>query len=359
MKFFSICSLSLAFTAVLTFSGCKDTVDVGRGTVPFVEDLLSGQNAGLSLLTDFNPRDSRGSIALIGPFEADSVLAARLLTADDVDNIDGRAVPDGLPDFAGEQIDIIADESCLNIPLSESEELRTAAVRTFMAALDTAFSLGAFDDERLQSKLPAKLVVYTSSINAEAGAFDVDTLCRSTECTIPVVFPSRVVIGQQLDRNIEHLHIAVLTDSLTAASGVYPRIFDEMSRSRGILGTGCTAFYAGSSSDMNSILSLYKASGGNMPISALLIDDRSVNIEMLKTSLEEVLSVQNEANLNSRKLVTRDLTLVDVEKAVADECYRILRHRNIFTHNISYPVSKSFMTVKSSSGDGYNLVEKD
>ena len=353
---FAIC---LAITATLVSGGCHDTVHTGRATVLYVEEILTSQGWEWDVLSSFDPRESRGSITVLDQDNVAASLVERFLKVDAVDNIDGRAVPDGLPDFAGEQIDIIADESCLNIPLSESEELRTAAVRTFMAALDTAFSLGAFDDERLQSKLPAKLVVYTSSINAEAGAFDVDTLCRSTECTIPVVFPSRVVIGQQLDRNIEHLHIAVLTDSLTAASGVYPRIFDEMSRSRGILGTGCTAFYAGSSSDMNSILSLYKASGGNMPISALLIDDRSVNIEMLKTSLEEVLSVQNEANLNSRKLITRDLTLVDVEKAVADECYRILRHRNIFTHNISYPVSKSFMTVKSSSGDGYNLVEKD
>lgn len=96
-----------------------------------------------------------------------------------------------------------------------------------------------------------------------------------------------------------------------------------------------------------------------MPISALVVDERSVDIEAVKASLEQVLTVQTEENLNSRKLITKDFEIVDMDKAVTDECYRILRKNNIFTHNISYPVSRNYITVKSTNSDGFNLVEKD
>lgn len=354
-------SIILASAAVLSLAGCADVENTGRATVPFVEDILAGHNDVLTMLESFDARDSRGSIALIGPSASDTCLAARFLTVDDFDNIDGSPRPDILPDFAGEQIDIISDEA--NAPYKYSagnqENMRTIAVRNLIAAMDTACSYGAFDDEKLQTKLPAKLVVFTSPLNAEAGAFDVDTLCRASGCRIPVVFPSRLVFGQQLGRNIEHLHIAVVTDSVTAASGVYPRVFDEVSKSMGILGTGCVAVCADTLGSINSILARYKTSGGNMPISALVVDERSVDIEAVKASLEQVLTVQTEENLNSRKLITKDFEIVDMDKAVTDECYRILRKNNIFTHNISYPVSRNYITVKSTNSDGFNLVEKD
>lgn len=353
-------SIITASLAVLFLAGCNDAVDTGRATVPYVEDILSEETEGLSLLSSFDPRESRGTIALVGP--EDTSLVNRFLKVDDVDNIDGRPNPDLLPDFAGEQIDIINDKA--NAPYvallkNDSVKFRTVAVRNLMAAIDTAYSIGAFDDEKLQTKLPAKVVVYTSPLNAEIGAFDVDTLCRASGCSIPVVFPSRLVFGQQLDRGIEHLHIAVVTDSLTAASGVYSRVFDDVSKSKGILGTGCIAVKVDSLDNINTVLSDYKAAGGNMPLSALVIDSREVDIDALRVSLDFVMTHQSETNLNSRKLITKDFVIVDMNKAVTDECYRILRSNNIFTHNISYPVSRNYVTVKSTNSDGYNLVEKD
>lgn len=363
MKHIGFCTILLAGVVSLFLTGCNDEVNSGRSTVPFVEEILAGQDDGVtSMLEGFDPRDSRGSIAIVGPSEADTCLAARFLTVDDVDNIDGRPNPDMLPDFSGEQIDIIADEA--NSPYdrlfaADQERFRTTAVKNFIHALDDSFSLGAFDDEKLQEKLPAKIVIFTSPLNAETAAFDIDTLCRTTGCRIPVIYPSRLVFRQQLDRRIEHLHVAVVTDSVTAASGVYPRVFDEMSGEKGILGTGCIAVGVDSLDNINTILADYKTSGGNMPISALIVDSRIVDIDALKVSLDFVMNYQNETNLNSRKLITKDFTIVDMNKAVTDECYRILRHNNIFTHNISYPVSKVFVTVKSSNSDGFNLVEKD
>ena len=352
--------LYFAVPALAALTGCMDAGVSGRSTVPYVEEILSGENGALALFSDFDPRETRGSIALVGPY--DSLLSARFLTVDDYDNIDARTAPDGLPDFAGEQIDIVEDADAAAYFESygaDAAGMRTAAVRNLVMSMESRCSIGAFDDEMNQEKLPAKMVVFTSPFNAVAGAFDIDTLCRHTGCSIPVVFPVRTVLEHQLDRNIEHLHVAVLTDSVTATSGVYQQLFDEISLAKGILGTGCVAFSRGSSLSMNSIIAGYKAAGGNMPVSALIIDDGSVQAEEVEASLEEIRNIQNEANLNSRKLITKDFVVVDMQKAVTDECYRILRKNNIFTHNIAYPAMKRYVTVKSSTGGGYNLVEKD
>lgn len=362
MKFPGILPICLFISAAFAAAGCTDAVGTGRATVPYVEEILSSHGWEWNVLSSFDPRDSRGSITLIGQFASDSGLVERFLKVDEVDNIDGRANPDGLPDFAGEQIDVIDD--CATPPYhtvygTDDRLLRTATVRNFMAAMDTACSLGAFDSEKLRPKLPSKITVFPSPYLALDCAFDIDTLTRSTGCAVPVIFPSRLVFGRQLDRKIEHLHVAVITDSTTAASGVYQKVFDEVSKARGLLGTGCVAVSCDSCATINAVLAKYRASGGNMPLSALLIDSNSVDKYALEESLKETLSVKNEENLNSGKLITKEFVILDMAKAVTDECYRLLRRNNTFTHNISYPVSRSFMTVDSSAGDGPKLVEKD
>ncbi len=347
--------------AAIVAGGCHETVGSVRPTVPFVEQILSQKGRDWSLVSGFNPGDPRGSIALVGPADRNEELARRFLAGDVFDNIDGRLAPDDLPDFAGEHIDVISDMA--NLPYEallggNEDSLRTVTVRNFLFALDTTLSIGAFDNERLERKENAKLVVFTSPLSAAYGAFDVDTLMRSAGKTVPVIFPARLMFGKQLDRNIPHLHVAVLTDSLTAASGAYQSVFNEMAAQRGQLGCGCVAFSSDSLSYAGALLDGYRAAGGYMPISAVIVDDPSADIEGLRDSFQWIMRVQSEANLGYRKLIADDLAVVDARRAVTDECYHILRRTNNFTHDIAYPYSREYVTVKATSGGGYNLVEK-
>ena len=353
-------SVAVILAAIMA-CGCRETVGASRPTVPFVEQVLGEKGRYWSLVSGFNPDNPRGSIALVGPDDRNMELAGRFLKGDVFDNIDGRLAPDDLPDFSGERFDIISDRA--NLPYETflgggEDSLRAVTVRNFLFALDTTLSIGAFDNERLEKKENAKLMVFTSPLSAAYGAFDVDTLMRSAGKTVPVIFPARLLFGRQLDRNIPHLHVAVLTDSLTAASGVYEDIFDEMAAQRGQLGCGCVAFSSDSLSYAGALLDGYRAAGGYMPISAVIVDDPTADIEGLRDSFGWVMRVQSEANLAYRKLITDDFTVVDAGSAVADECYRILRRTNNFTHDIAYPVAREYVTVKATNGGGYNLVEK-
>jgi hypothetical protein len=94
-----------------------------------------------------------------------------------------------------------------------------------------------------------------------------------------------------------------------------------------------------------------------MPLSAIIVDDPSADIEAIRDSFGWILHVQSEANLGYRRLMTDGFTVIDARREVTDACYRLLRRTNNFTHNISYPYSKDYITVPASSGGGYNLVE--
>lgn len=354
-------ALAVALVAAFLLAGCRETVGTGRQTVPFVEQVLATHGREWALVAGFNPAEPRGSIALVGPEDRNYILADRFLKGDVFDNIDGRLAPDELPDFSGERIDVISDKA--NTPYeafvgTDEDSLRTLTVRLFLAALDTTLSIGAFDNDRLERKSNAKVVVFTSPLSAEFGAFDVDTLVRSAGKSVPVIFPARLIFERQLERNIPHMHVAVLTDSTTAASGVYPRVFDEIAEDRSQLGCGCVAFNCDSVSYAGAVLDGYKAAGGNMPLSAVIVDDPSVDIEAVRDSFDWIMRVQSEANLGYRKLLAAGFTVVDASRAVTDECYRILRRTNNFTHDIAYPYTKSYVTVTATYGGGCNLVEQ-
>ena len=362
MKAFRI-FLPCFFLCLLTFlaSGCRETVGSGRPTVPYVEQILDGHGRDWSLVAGFNPAEPKGSIALVGPADRNMDLARRFVKGDVFDNIDGRLAPDDLPDFSGERIDVMSDLA--NLPYEaflggREDSLRTVTVRNFLSALDTTLSIGAFDDEKLERKENAKIVVFTSPLSAMYGAFDVDTLVRSAGKAVPVIFPARMLLGRQLDRNIPHMHVAVITDSLTAASGVYPAIFDELAAQRGQLGCGCVAFPCDSVSYVGAVLDGYRAAGGNMPISAVIVDDPSADLDAVRDSFGWIMRVQSEANLGYRKLIAEGFTIIDASRAVTDECYHILRRTNNFTHDIAYPFTREYITVRSTAGNGYNFVEK-
>lgn len=352
---------ALVLLAVFFSAGCKETVGTGRPTVPFVEHLMSERGRDWSLVSGFNPADPKGSIALIGPEDRNQLLAERFVKGDVFDNIDGRLVVDELPDFAGERIDVISDKA--NLPYEaflngNEDSLRTVTVRNFLFALDTTVSIGAFDNDRLERKENAKIVVFTSPLSAVYGAFDVDTLMRSAGRNIPIIFPARMILGRLLDRNIPHQHVAVLTDSLTAASGAYEMVFNELADLNGQLGCGCVTFSSDSLSYAGTLLDGYRAAGGNMPISAVVIDNPSVDIDAVRDSFDWIMKVQSEANLGYRKLIADKFVVVDASREITDECYHILRRTNNFTHDIAYPIKKEYVTVKASNGGGYNLVEQ-
>ena len=122
----------LLAAVLLSAASCREREAPLRDTIPYVKQLAVDTTGAFSLVKAYRSAGARGSIA--------AVLAARLLVADEVDNIDAKPVPDRLPDFAGESFDIFLDEynaPYLRLAKSSPDSLREVAVRSAVIAVDT------------------------------------------------------------------------------------------------------------------------------------------------------------------------------------------------------------------------------
>ena len=348
-----------------------------RPTIPLVERIINDtQCEEYQALRAFDPGNPYGDIVLIDEPERCLYFSERFVTCDERDNADGKPTQDYLPDFAGERIVSLVDP--VYSPYSRfvladnANALREVTVRAVVGALDTTCCLGPFDHEKRSRKPAAKLLVLASPYMAAYGGFDVDTLFRSTGIAVPVLSGPEVMMEQAMGEKGGTVSIAFLTDSLTAAAGVYPVVFNELCRKRGdsystlyvysmpqeALSDSLSLSAAEMQADpFKQILDRHSASGRTTALSALVVDDRSVCVDSLQASYSRILSHPSEENAFYRKMLSKDFRFIDGAKALTDACYRYLREHNLFTHIIAYPVAAAYQT--SPEAKGYMLMDFD
>ena len=125
---------------LVAFVSCNEHPVVVRDTIPYVKQLAADTTGIFRLVHTYRTAGTKGSIAVIGEPEAAARLASAFLSADRVDNIDGRSAPDRLPDFAGETFDILMDlynAPYIRFAASSPDSLREVAVRNAVTAVDT------------------------------------------------------------------------------------------------------------------------------------------------------------------------------------------------------------------------------
>ena len=361
----------------LAATGCGMLQTSPRPTIPLVERIIGDtQSPEYQFLSRFDAGDPRGDIVLLDTPERCFRLSERLVRCDVRDNVDGFAASDLLPDFAGERITTLID--LLYTPYSRfvladnGDALREVTVRAALAAVDTACCLGPFDHEKRSSKPSAKLLVISSPYMAAFGGFDVDTLFRSTGAFVPVISAPVTMMTQVMEARGRAVNMGVLSDSLTALSGCYQILFDDLCRQRGDEVSSLSAFalpdHAASDSlavspvDMPSdpfkrILDQYAKTGKATALDVLIVDTYSVSADTLRALYRQILNQPSDENAYYRKMLAKDFDIIDGARVVTDACYRYLREHNLFTHNIAYPIAAAFIT--SPEAKGYMLMDFD
>ncbi len=145
----------------LAFAGCRRSDSPRPDTIPLVK-ALSADTTGL-----FRSGGPSGTIVILGA-PADVAVTSRLFSQMDAeDNIDGRPVPDQLPDFSGERFIAVIDT--LFRPDTTARE--RVVVQAWTAA-------------KVSSGIAPKL--YVLSTDGLSG-FDLDTLYKMCGSRIPVI----------------------------------------------------------------------------------------------------------------------------------------------------------------------------
>ncbi len=183
--------LIIAASVLTVFASCSRKVESGYETIPYVNALLADSLAHLKQLASLSGSSS-GTIVLIGEPQECLSVSETLMTCDIFDNIDGRRVKDGLPDFAGETIVPVLD--FVNAPYEEysltpdgQQFLRELTVRHAVTALDTVCRTNPFNGSLAVGKSPVKILLICSPLLSEYGSADVADLYERIGCDVPVV----------------------------------------------------------------------------------------------------------------------------------------------------------------------------
>lgn len=359
MRIQSILLSLLALAAV----SCKPSEQVGRKTVPLVRNIISDKDSPYNLLIDGRAANPSDDICVIGSEAACNSIADALLSLDQRDNVDGKMYSDGLLDFSGETVCCIIDSDSQDYPgvLSRHEDvsLREGAVRLALAAIDTTYHLSPYDISGRGGKVPAKVIVLTDPHLIQYAKFDIDTLFRATDCSIPVISSLDVMLDDVFEAaSGRSVNVGILCDSANVHSVAYNSIFNAAMHRNGAKNSGCVVIPARAKDKgtMLDFLDDFIGTGIELPLDFIIIDSYSVDIDEMKADLATAVSVMNEESMTYGKLISESFAFVDPASSISRRCYELLRGENLFTHNISKPQTVSYYSAARPDAEDDSII---
>lgn len=343
-------AITLFAIALLALS-CSRPAPKGRECIPLVNEIRADKASREHiLLSGYDARSYAGSIAIFDEKARVMKMTQRFLIADNFDNVTANAVPDRLPDFAGETFHSIDDSA--NAPYSEynTEDsgiiLREITLCNAMIALDSVCYESIYDEVRTSHRLPAKLIVMSSPYAAAYGKYDLDSLLKMTSCNLPVLYPSASAAAKVIADKKSNVGVFASGD---IDKDVYRKIIGDIPGAQGTTLPSVSTFAFDSSlgqkDPLKNFLESYRLAGFVEPLDALIVDDFNIDAEVLERSRLIMKAINNEENYNYLKLLSPDFKIYSIVDFATGECYKLMRNRNIFTHNISFPVAKYYRTA--------------
>jgi len=341
-----------ALAVLLVLASCQERKVVVRDTIPYVKQIASDTAETFPLLQSYRSAGTRGSIAVIGEPEAALKLAARFKSVDAVDNIDGKARPDSLPDFAGESFDVVMDlynAPYLRMAAVSPDSLREVAVRNAVMAVDSVAYSHAQDPGARLRKTRAKVFVLASSLLTEYGSFDIDTLFKMAGREALVVTPVEAMLEEARRTGCKRVAVWAPEEARPA----YEAAAKDTGLDVTVVSTTGNGVLRPAFRDM---LRLYRAKQPDGVLDAVLLDSFSVDLEELLDEQEHIHRQITEEDMAFDRTLSPRFRFIEPAPALTDACYRLLRERNLFTHDIAYPSVRFYQTEEDLDGN-FVLVE--
>ena len=334
---------------LVAFASCNERPTVVRDTIPYVKQLAADTTGTFRLVHTYRTAGTKGSIAVIGEPEAAAKLASVLLAADLVDNIDGRPAPDRLPDFAGETFDILMDlynAPYLRMAASSPDSLREVAVRNAVIAVDSVAYSNAADPRSRLSKTRAKVFVLANSLLSEYGKFDVDTLFKMAGREAIILTPVEAMLRDAARTGCKSVAVWAPAEARSAYERAAKAFTPKMEVT--VVSTTGNGILRPAFRDM---LGIYRSLKPNGNLDAVLLDSFTASVEELEAEKEHIHRQITEQDMAFDRILTPRFRFIEPNTALTDALYRLLRERNLFTHDIAYPSVRYYQTEENLDGE--------
>ena len=345
---------------LLAALSCEEVQLQPRPTLDLVHSIAADSTGAGRLVAQSGRRGGEGSIAIIGEPGDVILLARRFQGTDRVDNIDGRPVRDSLPDFAGESFEVVMDARNTPYarfwtsaePLADSlkhvvlDSLREAAVLNAVSAWDSLSWRSAADAEPLLRKQRAKMLIFTSSLQAQWGLFDVDTLQQLCGGNCAVLSPVHSMLDEAYASGARSL--AVWTSREVRNSGAWQQVFAQKGWADATLTVIAPEQALDIRTQLRSLLRQYRNSG--RVLDALLLDSFTADLVPLRSELNIIKAEGTEEKSAFQAMLAPDFSIWDPSSSLIRTTYNTLRERHLFTHRIARPSVHYYETAESGEG---------
>lgn len=294
--------------------------------------------------------DITGSVAVVGDALDVLPIVEDLILGDRFDNISGRVLSDGLADFAGERVDAYFHESSISCE-EDTDRIRELGVRQFITALDTSCLYSLYDPQKTEHKARAKVVVLACPSFSSHGLHDIDTLCQLAGLKVPVVSSIDEMLKCVLEKHPNPAKITLWAPAERVATTDYNAVYR---RNGGMEGGLRVISPAKGENDLwfslMSFLDKYMEDGSMRQLSAVAVDDPSLDPIVLRAACDSLRNSTAEELIKYRNLLSKDFQFIFASEAVSRSCYSLLRGSNSFTHRIASPEASVYLV------DGVNAV---
>ena len=334
---------------IVAFASCNERPAVVRDTIPYVKQLAADTTGSFHLVRTYRTAGTKGSIAVIGEPEAAAKLASVLQTADLVDNIDGRSAPDRLPDFAGETFDILMDlynAPYLRLAASSPDSLREVAVRNAITAVDTVAYSNPADPRSRLSKTRAKVFVLANSLLAEYGKFDVDTLFKMAGREAIILTSVEAMLLEAARTGCKSVAVWAPAEARSAYENAAKALTPQMDVT--VVSTTGNGILRPAFRDMLGIYRSLKPSGN---LDAVLLDSFTASVEELTAEKEHIHRQITEQDMAFDRILMPRFRFIEPNTSLTTALYRLLREKNLFTHDIAYPSVRYYQTEENLEGE--------
>lgn len=342
----------LGIVLMAMLASCRQVSTPPRPTIPLVYSVLADTTGAAGIAAGAGNSGADGSIAIIGEPADGILLAKHFVRADAMDNISGRPSRDSLADFAGETFDVLLDAVNAPYTVSVSEQgldsLREAAVANALFAWDSTCYRSATDSRPLLRKQRAKILVFTSSMQARYGLFDVDTLQQLAGGKSLLLSPVKLMLEKALDGGARNL--AVWSSSAAREAGVWEAVFEEMeTEGRATLTVLSTEKAVDIRTEFRDFLRQYRASGKSLD--ALLLDSYQVDAAPLQSEISIIRRAGSEEDRSLDQLLSPSFFIVDPVSTLVESTYALLRSQHLFTHKIALPAVRYYESETADDGE--------
>ena len=332
----------------VALASCQERPTVLRDTIPYVKQIAVDTTGAFQLIHAYRTAGTKGSIAVIGEPEPAARLAATLLEADYVDNINGRSKPDRLPDFAGETFDIILDEynaPYIRMARSSPDSLREVTVRNAVIAVDSVAYSNPSDPRSRLTKSRAKVFVLANSLLAEYGKFDIDTLFKMAGREAIILTPVEAMLQEAARAGYKSVAVWAPAEARSAYEYAAQALTPQMDVT--VVSTTGNGILRPAFRDM---LRIYRSLKPGSNLDAVLLDSFTASKEELEAEKEHIHRQITEEDMAFDRILMPHFRFIDPSISLTSALYRLLREKNLFTHDIAYPAVRYYQTEENLEG---------